>query len=81
MTFCETLRKNVARIECATHRKILYNVCIWLKKIQFAIKFIKNTKDSPGSFPEVVVRSFPLKEMLLRISQNLQEIPFTGVSS
>ena len=32
MTFCETFRKNVARIECATHHERIYNACVWLKK-------------------------------------------------
>ena len=36
MIFCRTFCKNVARIECATCHKRLYNACIWLKKAQLA---------------------------------------------
>ena len=41
MTFCGTVRKNVARIKCATHHERLYNACVWLKKIHFANNFLK----------------------------------------
>ena len=81
MTFCETFRKDVARTEYATHHERLYNACVWLKNDTFCNEFPQNTKDSSGSFPEAVVRRFSLKEVFLRISQNLQEIPRTGVSS
>ena len=81
MTFCETFRKDVARIEYAIHHGILYNACVWLKNDTFYKEFPQNTKDSSGSFPESVVRRFSSKEVFLRISQNLQEIPCTGVSS
>ena len=81
MTFCETFRKDVARIEYATHHEILYNACVWLKNDTFYKEFPQNTNDSSGSFPESVVRRFSSKEVFLRISQNLQEIPCTGVSS
>ena len=80
MTFCETFRKNVARIECATHHERIYNACVWLKKDTFCKEFPQNAKDSSESFPEAVVRRFSLKDVFLRISQNLQEIPCTGVS-
>ena len=43
MTFCGTFRKNVVRIEYATHHEWLY-VCIWLKNIQFANNFLKMPK-------------------------------------
>ena len=81
MTFYEAFRKNVARTECATHHERLYNACVWLKTYTFCKEFPQNAKDSSGSFPEVVVRRFSLKELFLRISQNSQEIPCTGVSS
>ena len=32
MTFCETFRKNVARVECAAHHERLYNVWVRLKR-------------------------------------------------
>ena len=41
MTFCGTFRKSVARFECATLYKRLYNACVWLKKIHFAKSFSK----------------------------------------
>ena len=81
MTFCETSRKNVVRIECATNHERLYNACVWLKKDTFCKEFPENVKDSSGSFPESVVRRFSLNEVFLRISQNSPEISCTGVSS
>ena len=81
MTFCETFRENVTRIECATHHEILCNACVWFKKDTFCKEFPQNAKDSSGSFLEAVLRMFSLKEVFLRISQNSKEIPCTGVSS
>ena len=46
-----------------------------VKKDTICKEFPQTAKGSPGSFPEVVVRRFSLKEMLLRISQNSPEIP------
>ena len=59
--------------------KIIY---LYLVKKDTTCKgFPQNAKDSPGSFPEAVAQRVSLKEMFLRISQNLQGIPCTGVSS
>ena len=51
-----------------------------VKKEAFRKDFSQNIKDCPGSFAEAIVRWFSVKEMHLRISQNEQEILWTGVS-
>ena len=58
MTFWETFRKNVARIECAAHQKILCNACILLKKIQLAKNFPKLPKIFLGHFQKQLCRGF-----------------------
>ena len=61
-----------------TSRKIIW--CLRLvKKDIFCKEFPQNATDSPESFPEAVVQRFSLKEIFLKISQNLQEIPCSRV--
>ena len=61
MTFCGTFRKNVARIEWATHQERLYNACVWLKKIHFANNCPKMPKFPLGHFQEQSSGGFLLK--------------------
>ena len=52
-----------------------------MKKDTIRKDFLQNAKDCLASFPEVVVRWFSVKEMLLRISQNSQRIPYWSLFS
>ena len=64
MTFCGTFRKNVARIEWATHHERLYNACVWLKKIHFANNCPKMPNISLGHFQKLSSGGFLLKAAL-----------------
>ena len=80
MTFCGTFRKNVARIERATHHEDYIMPASGLKRY-----ILRRISPKCQIFSLVisrgVVRRFSLKEVFLRILQNSQEIPSTGVSS
>ena len=78
MTFCGTFRKN--DVECTAHHEILYDACVWFKKIHLAKNVPQNAKDSLGSLPETFVQRFSVKEEFLRISENSPKIPRTGAS-
>ena len=64
MTFCGTFRKNVARIEWATHHERLYNACVWLKKIHFANNCPKMPNIPLGHLQKLSSGGFLLKAVL-----------------